>query len=129
MDKPKESEEPTSILDFVNRVIDDLGVIDENHPDHDRVDIGWWEAMEAIKNLIEDGTPILDWKTNGRKLSCEELLTFFEEDERDEIARYMASRIEQGQFDMRIFIGYVKAHNSNEEEYSVPSEDYEEDNE
>jgi len=52
--------EPTSIMDFVNSVIDDLGVIDESHPDHDRVDIGWWEAMEAIKGLIEDRVPVDD---------------------------------------------------------------------
>ena len=116
----KNNNEPKSILDFVNRVIDDIGVIDENHPDHDRVDIGWWEAMEAIKGLIEDRVPLLDWRTDGVKLSCDELLTFFEEDERDEIAGYMASRIEQGQFDMRNFIEDIKAHdyhlNDGEEE-------------
>ena len=49
--------EPTSILEFVNSVIDDIGVIDERHDDHDRVTLGWWEAMEAIKGLIEDGVP------------------------------------------------------------------------
>lgn len=123
MSKPNE---PTSILDFVNRVIDDLGVIDENHPDHDRVDIGWWEAMEAIKGLIEDRVPLLDWRTDGLNLSEEELLTFFDEDEPKEIARYVARSIEQGQFDMRNFIQDVKAYDPNAEEYSVPSEDYEE---
>ena len=48
---------PASIMDFVNSVIDDIGVIDERHDDHARVTLGWWEAMEAIKGLIEDGVP------------------------------------------------------------------------
>ena len=55
-DKPT-TDKPTSIMEFVQSVLDDIGVIDENHPDHDRVDVGWWEAMEAIKGLIEDGVP------------------------------------------------------------------------
>ena len=53
----KNTNKPASIMDFVNSVIDDIGVIDERHDDHDRVTLGWWEAMEAIKGLIEDGVP------------------------------------------------------------------------
>jgi hypothetical protein len=49
---------PTSIESYVNDVLTDLGVLNTEADDFDRVDIGWSEAMEAIKGLIEDGVPL-----------------------------------------------------------------------
>jgi len=101
---------PASIMEFVQSVLDDIGVIDESHPDHDRVDIGWREAMEAIKGHIKNGVPLLNWKTDGVKLSEEQLAYFFNGDDADEIARYMVSMLVQGQFDMRGHIEDIIAH-------------------
>tara|TARA_R110002096_G_scaffold416024_1_gene618244 strand:+ start:54 stop:353 length:300 start_codon:yes stop_codon:yes gene_type:complete len=51
---------PTSIQGYVEEVLTDLGVINTEADDFDRVDIGWSEAMEAIKGLIEDAVPLKD---------------------------------------------------------------------
>jgi len=78
---------PTSIESYVDDVLTDLGVLNTEADDFDRVDIGWSEAMEAIKGLIEDGVPLKDKVT----LTKGELLRFFSEDEPADIALYLSS--------------------------------------
>lgn len=51
---------PTSIESYVNDVLIDLGDIHPHGDSFDRLDLGWYEAMEAIKGLIEDGVPLKD---------------------------------------------------------------------
>ena len=84
---------PTSIESYVNDVLTDLGVLNTEADDFDRVDIGWSEAMEAIKGLIEDGVPLKEEDKSA--ITAETLMAFFDEDEPHEIARYLAMQLTQ----------------------------------